>query len=67
MGRSQIKKLAHQIADDLFTDGWGDKADRLVMFTKKTEVETAISKPGWCKEAVVDRIEERLIKALRKT
>jgi len=53
--RITAREIAMQLADDLFTDGWGNKAQRLVM-------ELASGKPGggWCHAAVVDRLAKGL-------
>jgi hypothetical protein len=51
--------LAKEIAADLFLDYNGKKADRL---EAKFKQEDGTEKPGggWCEEAVIDRIEEKL-------
>ena len=48
--------LARKIADDLFIDSCGNKADRLVM---KSESGSA-NLGGWCHKAVVTRIKDLL-------
>jgi len=47
--------LAHRIADRLFVNGSGQKAQRLVLTTSD---ERALG--GWCKEAVIAQIVEEL-------
>lgn len=49
------KQLAEKIADDLFTNHWGDKAKRLMLI-----LEDGRDGGGWCKQAVIDRIERAL-------
>ena len=46
-----LRKLAKQIANDLFTNGSGQEADRLVL-----ELPGKRDGGGWCKRAVEDRI-----------
>lgn len=48
-------QLAEQIAADLFTDGQGGKASRLV-----SELSDGRLGGGWCEGAVVDRIADLL-------
>lgn len=50
------KELAKQITDELFTNGIGERAKRLVL-----ELEDGKDGGGWCKEAVEDVI-ERILK-----
>jgi len=45
--KNDIKKLV----DDLFTNGAGQKAERLVLVGSMGD-----SLGGWCKEAIIDRI-----------
>lgn len=48
----ETRAMAEKIADELFTDGDGKHAKRLVM-----EIEAKLNGSGWwCKGAVVDRI-----------
>lgn len=53
------RQLAEKIADDLFRNGQGHEADRLVLMKDNTDT-TGRDWPkdlgGWCKSAVVDRI-----------
>ena len=60
--RELVKQLARHIAttiaDDLFIDGTGRKAERLVI-----ELRGGIEGGGWCHAAVVDRIERVLLSA----
>jgi len=55
------QKLAATIADDLFTNGSGDEAERLVL-----ELTGGRDGGGWCKVAVVGRIERALNAAADK-
>lgn len=48
-------QLAERIAEDLFTNGDGEKANRLVM-----ETASPLKGSGWSKAAVIDRIAEAL-------
>lgn len=49
------RKIAHEIADRLFTNGNGTTADRLVL-----EKDGAHNFGGWCKQAVIDVIVDEL-------
>lgn len=51
--------LAERIADRLFTNGIGEKADRLVL-----ELPGKRDGGGWCKEAVRDQIEQMFLEAM---
>lgn len=55
---SNHREVAEQIADDLFTNGQGDEASRLVLVQNKNPDDLSEDWPigGWCKAAVVDRI-----------
>ena len=55
------KKIAQQIANQLFKNGRGEKAKRLVL-----ELKGGLNGGGWCKSAVVDVIENCLVKAEKK-
>lgn len=59
--KTLARQTAEMIAADLFTSGGGShrKANRLVM--EFTAIPT-LEGPGWCKEAVVNRIEEVLLR-----
>ena len=63
--KSQIKKTAEAIADDLFKSGFGSKAYKLALVTAEGR-----DLGGWCKRAVVDRImkklEEMPVRGLKK-
>lgn len=54
--------LAHRIADRLFLDGSGQKAQRLVLTTSD---ERAMG--GWCKEAVIDQIVQELARGATRS
>lgn len=49
------QQLAAKIADDLFTNGCDEKAERLVL-----ELPNGRDGGGWCKQAVADRILQAL-------
>ncbi len=59
-----FRAIAAAIARDLFTDGAGNRADRLAM-KHGNQVETEGS--GWCEKAVSDRIEDHLVRAANTT
>lgn len=61
---AQTRELAALIAKRLFTNGSGDRAQRLV-FTVDTPVKRDLG--GWCFEAAVDQIAAQLSQARRKT
>ena len=48
--RAIVELLPKQIADDLFVNGSGDKADRLMLVDENNR-----DLGGWCHQAVVDR------------
>lgn len=50
-----MKALAERIARDLFTNGQGEHAERLVLIDANGR-----DLGGWCEQAVVDRIEGAL-------
>lgn len=52
MTDAEIRGLAELIADDLFTNGNGDRGDRLVMVQEGNARDLG----GWCRNAVVDRV-----------
>ncbi len=52
VGKMDTNKLAIKIADDLFQNGIGVKANRLVL-----ELEDGSNGGGWSKKAAIDRIE----------
>ena len=54
-----IHKLAKKIAADLFTNGFGQKAVRLVL--KLNDIDTG---GGWSEGAVIDRVETILKSAI---
>jgi hypothetical protein len=56
-----VRQFAEQIARDLFTNGLGQRADRLLLVR---DVDPPSSLGGWSEEAMADRIEEALSKAL---
>ena len=51
-----IEEAAKLIADDLFTTGFGEKADRLVLFQEEKSGDKKRDLGGWCKEAVESRV-----------
>ena len=51
--------IAEKIAEELFTNGNGDKADR-IQLCQKTEGTVERDLGGWCKEAAVGVIERVL-------
>lgn len=53
------RELAEKIAADLFTNGNGDKGDRLVMVQEPQEAPRR-DLGGWCQAAVVNRVENIL-------
>jgi len=55
------RQIAMEIADDLFTDGTGRKARRLVM-----EIVRNLDGSGWGKGAVIDRVEGVLDRRKRR-
>lgn len=50
------RRLARRIAKQLFTDGFGDRAVRLVFEYGSADLKGT----GWCESAVADRIEKNL-------
>lgn len=50
------REIAQAIADDLFVNGEGKQADRLVLWVDASERNLG----GWAKVAVIDRIVKRL-------
>jgi len=52
----RLRELAEAIAADLFVNGFGAEAERLVL----TSDSTGRTHGGWCRGAVVDRIAARL-------
>lgn len=59
--KTLARQTAEMIAEDLFTSGGGSnlKATRLVM---ELPGHGELPGPGWCIEAVTDRIEETLLR-----
>lgn len=55
MSTPDDEKVAREIADDLFHNGVGQEADRLVLTLQPNR-----DIGGWCKQAVVDRIASAL-------
>jgi len=53
-----LKEAAERLARELFTNGFGDKADRLELVLPNNR-----RVGGWCEEVVVDRIMNVLISA----
>lgn len=49
----ELKRLAEQIADDLFTNGIGEKAQRLVLTVDKPK---HLDLGGWGKAAMANHI-----------
>jgi hypothetical protein len=54
MSKQEAIAIATKIADELFRNGSGQKADRLVLVQGDRDL------GGWCKAAVIDRIEKEL-------
>jgi len=54
---TNARKLAGKIADELMTNGAGDKAQRLVM-----ELKDGRDAGGWCRNAVIIVV-ERILEA----
>lgn len=54
-GVNPTRETAVRITDDLFTNAFGQRADRLVLTTTHDK-----SIGGWCYQAVLDRIEAHL-------
>ena len=52
MTNGAARLLAERIARDLFTNGQGEHADRLVLVVAGVSYDLG----GWCESAVVDRI-----------
>jgi len=50
-----IEKVADEIVENLFENGYGEKAQRLVL-----ELEDGSNGGGWCKQAVKDVIVAKL-------
>jgi hypothetical protein len=63
MSVAKIDALARLIADDLFVNGSGDQADRLVLWVDADERNLG----GWAKRAVVDRVRTHLRRAVGAT
>ena len=55
MTSEEIAVLAMKIVDDLFVNGQGKQASRLVLVTAEGR-----DLGGWCRQAAVDRITEVL-------
>jgi hypothetical protein len=51
--RAQARKLAQQIVDDIFVNGQGDEAQRLVLTIDSPSKRDL---GGWSKECLADRI-----------
>lgn len=58
--RTTLRHIARAIAVDLFTDGRGEVADRLVLVDKENK-----QGAGWCQQAVADRIGSTLCELLK--
>lgn len=55
--RLAARKLARTIARDLFTNGAGDRADRLICVQEPEGTQgPKTNLGGWCEKAVADRI-----------
>jgi hypothetical protein len=61
--KEEIKKLAAEIAEELFTNGSGDIANRLVLENRDRPI-TGYNFGSWSRRAVEDRITEKLIRAV---
>lgn len=53
-----IRALAEAIADDLFVNGFGERAERLVLTFDRQDL------GGLCRAAVIERVEERIRRAM---
>lgn len=62
--RVGVALLARQIADELFTTGQGTPVDRLVQTFDTDDGPRYLG--GWCKGAVVDRIQIALMRGRYK-
>lgn len=60
MTERQIKQLAAEIARDLFTNGFNERADRLVLTSKNGR-----DLGGWGEPMVRDRIADKLREAVK--
>jgi len=56
--RNEAQRIAAQIAEDLFVNGMGEVADRLVLTSKEGR-----DLGGWGRLAVVDRIADGILRA----
>lgn len=54
----QIERVARTIAEDLFTDGRGERANRLVM--EFGEIRSGNYGGGWVERAIADRVAEHI-------
>lgn len=59
---ARCRPLAEQIASDLFTNGEGNRAERLVMLSKDGH-----DLGGWCYASVVERVCEALTRTTKST
>jgi len=55
---AEIDAITQHIVDDLFVNGFGEHADRLVM-TKDSDPQRPLG--GWSKRAVLQRVREALL------
>ncbi len=62
MNAKKINTLAHRIVIDLFTDGQGRRASRLVM--EHDDGYRVFMGGGWCEGAVYDRIRDIITDAV---
>ncbi len=63
--KRQIRNIAKAIASDLFTNGVGQHAGRLVLVSLKLDDAPERNLGGWSEGAVVDRVSAILEKRLR--
>jgi hypothetical protein len=62
MNRRRQRDQAEQIARDLFTNGQGERAERLVL---TVDGPPAKNLGGWSEAAVIERIEQMLERTVR--
>lgn len=63
------EELAKAITSDLFVNGAGETADRLVMVKDQVFGEKRIPEKnlgGWCSQAVIDRVRDAMRKSMEK-
>lgn len=60
--RSVAGRIARAVADDLFVNGFGERAERLVLTRDSDERKLG----GWCPEAVEDRVRKIVVEELKR-